>query len=296
VDDQSLKHVIRQQRGLKEKALIDFVNGIHVIEDHIRTLKEPSTLLSRVWSIVTGDTEQRNLLITVNLAQGMKTISDWLEDLQKFQAESDLAISLVANMLTDLKLIVEKRFGDLDIEIQHSFEHFQEQYEKLQGDIRRIDLRSLADWQLRHVSQHISDNRIGESEKFTKILLHLDELRWGDFGKYLREEPDDPASNLILEQAYDLLGNAIGNMLGINSRKLVPSIDYIHQLNNEKEDIKDILGYLYTFNSQSEMPLHSMISLALRDSSQDLLPSLPYVMTPRSIVHQFFLESQRIIY
>lgn len=296
MDDKSLKYAIKQQRGLKEKALIDFVNGIHVIDDHIQVLKGPSTFLSRVWSIVTGDIEQRNLLITTNFAQGMKTVSDWLEDLQKFQAESDLAISLVANTLTDFKVIVEQQLGELDVQLQDSFGYFQEQYERLQGDFRRVDLRSLADLQLRYVSKHFSNNRIGECEGFTRALLYLDELRWGDFGRYLREVPDDPASARMLEQAYSLLGDAIGDTLGITCRKLLPTVDYIRRLNNEPEDVKTILGYLYSFKGQLDTPLHSTISQALRDNSKLLLPSLPHVMTPKSIVHQFFLESKKITY
>lgn len=296
MDDKSLRYAIRQQRGLKEKALIDFVNGIHVVDDHIKVLKEPSTFLSRVWSIVTGDTEQRNLLITANSAQGMKTISDWLEDLQKFQAESDLAISLVANTLTDFKVTVEQRLGTIDVQLQHSFEYFQVQYQQLQHDVRRVDLRLLADLQLRHVSKHFSANRIGESEGFTRVLLYLDELRWGDFGQYLREIPNDPASTYMLEQAYSLLGDEIGKMLGVTSRSLVPTIDYIYHLNNESEDVKAILGYLYSFECQLDTPLHSTISQVLQDNSKPLLPSLPHVLTPKSVVRQFFSESQKITY
>lgn len=84
---------------LKEKAIVDFINGMEVNGDLIRVREEVNSgFISRIWQDITGDSHTRQQQIDKNMEAGLHAVSDWLQVLQSNQVKSDLAITTVRNV------------------------------------------------------------------------------------------------------------------------------------------------------------------------------------------------------
>ena len=105
-NDQPAETWLSTQRSyhpqLTEKATIDLVNGLEVVGDHLRC-RSTRTLVGRMWHELTGRAPREQYLIDINLKTGQEAITAWVQDIQAFQAKSDLALSVVTEKLTETR-------------------------------------------------------------------------------------------------------------------------------------------------------------------------------------------------
>lgn len=147
----SFSQLTKEHPQLSEKALIDFVNGIEVIDDHIRfreTINQ--NFSSRLWNDLTGQSHLRQQTIDQHISGSLNAISNWLQFLQHTQIESDLAITKVAEKLA------ETRAGVMRLNAKHNelaqqvnsllteFESLDNKFNQLAAKLVQVDEGRLA--------------------------------------------------------------------------------------------------------------------------------------------------------
>jgi hypothetical protein len=96
--------LIRDHPQLTEKSLIDFINGLEVIDDHIRVRETVNKqFISRVWGDLNGENVLRQQTIDQHVTESLKTVSTWLQCLQQQQIQSDLAIAKIGHKLLETR-------------------------------------------------------------------------------------------------------------------------------------------------------------------------------------------------
>ena len=96
--------LIKQHPQLTEKALIDFVNGIEVTDDHIRFREGINqSFSSRLLNDLMGQSHLRQQTLDQHFSQSLDTVSSWLQFLQHAQIKSDLAVNKVAEKLAETR-------------------------------------------------------------------------------------------------------------------------------------------------------------------------------------------------
>jgi len=184
----------RDHPQLTEKALIDFINGLEVIDDHIRVREQSNNqFFTRLWGHVTGESALRQQAIDQNVTESLKTVSTWLQTLQHQQIQSDLALATVATKLS------ETRHGVMRLQEKHNalrqdvekllfrMDDMDKKYDQLSERIEQVDGGRLATQQIEAVFDKWQAGCLERYPVIVRLFLVFDELYWGDFGGYCRQ-------------------------------------------------------------------------------------------------------------
>src|SRR5579859_4153335 len=87
---------------LTQKAVVDFVNGLEVIDDHLRCRATGNGMLARVWGGFTGETARRQQLIDEHAATALQSVRLWLLRHEQLIADSDLMLKSLGENLGDV--------------------------------------------------------------------------------------------------------------------------------------------------------------------------------------------------
>ncbi|NEN96792.1 MAG: hypothetical protein F6K50_15015 [Moorea sp. SIO3I7] len=118
---------------LRDKALIDLINGIQVNRDLISYGKKQRSL-GRLWDLLTGSDSQRQSLLGENLVAGQNTLYQWALELTSSEDISQVALAVTQEKLLEAREAIRRQQQRLNI--QH-----QELRTLLQGLTKEIDSR-----------------------------------------------------------------------------------------------------------------------------------------------------------
>lgn len=282
---------------LTEKALIDFVNGIEVIDDHIRFRETINQgFAGRLWNDLTGQSHLRQQTIDQHVSGSLNAISNWLQFLQHTQIESDLAYSKVSEKLA------ETRAGVMRLNAKHNelaqqvnslisdFERLDDKYIHITKKVTQVDDGRLATQHLEAVFDKWQAGRLNHYPVMIRLYFVFDELYWGEFGNYCRKYNLEHEINRLIQQAKDKAVIQLKNDLKIEDETTVWA--WREQLAAEMQtlpsDYQQVLAYLTDDASADSMPmLWAVNHLAIGQNELEICRNLPMVFNVQNVVQRF---------
>ena len=174
---------------LADKFVVDFANGIHVTNDHIRFQKQRTGFLSRLADGFTGAGAIRQAEVNANLSNGVESSLKWLGELSQSHAQSNYAIVCVNNRLNALKHDVAKitnysadtrqLLDELSVQVA-------ERCNYLEYQIAQIDYVQRAQINMDAVFSKWAAGKYQHLALANRCYAALEELHWGAFGDFYR--------------------------------------------------------------------------------------------------------------
>ena len=189
---------------LADKFVVDFVNGIHVTNDHIRVQKQRTGFFSRLADSVTGSSAARQAEINANLANGVESSLKWLGELSESLAQSNYAIVCVNNRLNDLKHDVAKiahYSADTRQLLNALSVKMAERCDRLEYEVARIDFVQRVQLNMDHVFSKWGAGKYQHLSLANRCYAALEELHWGAFGDFYRSNASEYDKQRLLEIA-----------------------------------------------------------------------------------------------
>ena len=186
--------LLQRHPQLTDKALVDWVNGLEVVGDHLQLRSQEKGFLGRIFDFSTGTTERRQQQIDQNLHAGLSAALCGLQDLQRHAARSDLAVEIVTQKLTETRAGVMR----MNVKFTGQFEAVWQQMDAIIADygprLADLELRTARLERLDLVDAHIefvlSKWSAGHYQSFSplaRLFVACNELQWGDFGDFQRQ-------------------------------------------------------------------------------------------------------------
>lgn len=288
--------LLKNHPQLTEKALIDFVNGIEVIDDHIRFRKTINQgFTGRLWNDLIGQSHLRQQTIDQHVNESLKTVSTFLQCLQQQQIHSDLAITKVVEKLT------ETRAGVMRLNAKHhelaqqvnslisDFERLDNQYLELSQKVQQIDDGRLATQHLEAVFDKWAAGRLNHYPVILRLFLVFDELHWGDFGNYCRQYNLEHEINRLIQQAKDKAVIQLKHDLQINDTNVWGWHEQLAaEIQKLPTDYQQVLAYLTDDAEIDETPmLWAVNRLAIGKTDLNDCKYLPFVFNVQSVIQNF---------
>jgi hypothetical protein len=204
---------------VREKAIVDLVNGLEVVDDHIRLRAPPRGILARTWDGLTGASARRQQNIDRNMAAGLRAASEWLTALQAAQLQSDLALGRVVDRLLETRrgvMRLQERHEALAAEVSLLAERLDawrnagtREIENINARLTLVEARDSAG---RHLDVELSC--WGQAEwrsvpPAVRLVTLMSRLYWGPYGRFLRGWPEDEAASMLRA----LLRNRVRDLL-----------------------------------------------------------------------------------
>lgn len=174
---------------LADKFVVDFANGIHVTNDHIRVQKQRTGFMSRLADGFTGASASRQTEINANLSNGVESSLKWLGELSESLAQSNYAIVCVNNRLNTLKHDVAK-IANYSADTRQLLDELSvqvaERCGRLEHEVARIGLMQNAQINMDLVLSKWDAGKYQHLCLANRCYAALEELHWGAFGDFCR--------------------------------------------------------------------------------------------------------------
>ncbi|WP_135550892.1 diguanylate cyclase regulator RdcB family protein [Paenibacillus cymbidii] len=293
IEDNEICDLLRDIPVLQDKMIIDLVNGLEVAREHIGVRNQRNhSITSRAWDALTGRAARRQQHIDQNIAEGLRTTAMWLENLQVGQIQTDRALTYVSNKLLETRNGVQKLvYKHLELKatlelLDERLLMYQQRTNALQDEVRSIGLRLSAK---NHMDKEFDKWEAGGYKKFaplTQMMLVLEALNWGSFGKYDKENPE------FREQVYDKCCIVLANREGINDRHL-PTAEWLTPVAKEK----DVHKKMFAFFFDTELaPMQNVVSRIMQQDMRncDLEELIKTTLLEKSKVIPLIYSSKRL--
>ena len=204
---------------LREKAVVDVVNGLEVVEDHLRWRDEsPNSFLERLWDDLTGASARRQQAVDAGVRGVLRGMNEWLQGLQAAQTKSDIALARVAERLLETRqgvMKLQRRHRELKDEVVALERQLEDHIASTKGRLSNLQqalvvesTRSRAGDAVLLVKERWRTRRYEAVPPLLRVLLAANDLYWGDFGAFLRlKGSDDEDACQLVRDARDVLAN-----------------------------------------------------------------------------------------
>jgi hypothetical protein len=290
---------------LTEKAIVDYVNGLEVLDDHLRFRDQTNKkFLTRIWDSITGRTEQRKQIIDRNITTSLETVSFWLQDIQLYQGKSDIAVARLAGKLKETRtgvMRLQERHNELAANVQVIAQdvdqlqiQVQDQWIQLKSKIRQVDAGRLASAHLEQVFDKWQAERLNSYPPLVRLYIVIDELHWGNFGTYCRSQFGTSEVHQLMEQ---LLHKALFQMkqdLGGDVSQLMLPEEWLSPIMDLPEESREVLSYLSNWADPQTAPVTWTIrNAALLESG--LADDFPRVFSGEHTINHLMYENKKRI-
>ena len=289
-----MEEILREIPQVREKAVVDIVNGLEVVGDHIRWREgNEGYFLTRLWDGLSGETARRRQNVDRGVQGILEGVSDWLHALQAAQAESDLALTRIAERL------LETRQGVMRLQAQHR--ELRDEVAALDRRLEALIKRSGSEISaLRHELSIESAGRrawnavsragsrwrnpgVGRVPPLLRLLLAADELYWRDFGAFLRLNATDPKdARELVGHAEDTLAKMAADFAASEGSKVVVVDCWLEPLEQAgiPEDWRDAIAYLLEGASPDDQPLVVSAAMSMQGAMEELPDNRPRLVQP----------------
>lgn len=291
---------------LTEKAIVDYVNGLEVLDDHLRFRDQTNNkFLTRIWNSITGRTAQHQQIIDGNITTSLKTVSVWLQDIQLHQGESDIAVTRLAGKLKEthkgVKLLKERHRNQAENvqAIAQDVDRLQIQIRdhriNLEHQIKQVNAGRLASAHLEQVFDKWQAEWFNNYPPLVRLYITIDELYWGHFGTYCRYQFGTSEVHQLMEQ---LLHKALIQMKqdleGDVSRLMLPK-EWLSPIQNLPKELREGLSYLSNWaDPQTSTVTWVIRNAALLDES-GLPDGFPRVFSGEHAINHLMYENKKRI-
>ena len=279
----------RYHPQLTEKVVIDFVNGLEVVGDHLRC-RSTRSFVERVWCATTGRASREQYLIDLNLKAGLETVEKWVRDIQKFQAKSDLALAVVAEKLTEARIALDRN-ALRQSELEAALGQIQQRLDRLTQQVNELEARNKATEQVDLLLLQWEERMGRICSPLVQVFLTIDELWWGAFGRYCRLAwgPQD-----FIDINRRKLAEHFAAKLALKAHDFIAVETLLSSIEKIPDEQRDIVCYLADRGTVDSNPLFQAIARSVQGETDIVkkLPKLPRALSPLSLSSRLLHESR----
>ncbi|WP_375504480.1 diguanylate cyclase regulator RdcB family protein [uncultured Nostoc sp.] len=301
----TLDELRRLHPQLTEKAIVDYVNGLEVLNDHLRFHDQTNNeFLTRIWDSITGRTAQREQIIDGNITNSLKTVSVWLQDIQLHQGESDIAVTRLAGKLKETRtgvMRLQERHNELAKDVQVIAHHVdrlqiqvQEHWIELESKIRQVNAGRLASTHLEQVFDKWQAERLNNYPPLARFYIVIDELYWGYFGTYCRSQFGISEVHELMEQLRNKGWTQIKQDLGGDVSQLMLPEEWLSPIQELPKELREVLIYLSNWADLQTAP----VTWAIRNAAllkSGLPHDFPRVFSGEHVINHLMYENKKRI-
>ena len=266
IDEKEFKELEKNHPYISEKLILDLVNGVGVVAKDLNdSAKGKEKGISRLWDSVYGNAKRRQNQINENVIEGLKSVSEWLQDHDRHLTRMDFRIKDIADELYKtqdeiLKFYSQFKEVNFRVELLEEFKKSAERrFENIEERLKKIEAQQQID---REVSKLGHLDLPIEVEIFTI----LDNLASGEFGLWMMFEKDSNKK----EEQITYLKRKIREKLKIEGKEYLDFKNLsscIHKLNPiEKKAIEFIAKQYQSFEDENSYEIIDLISLSVTNT------------------------------
>lgn len=279
---------------LREKAVVEVVNSLEVVGDHLRWRDEnPGSICSRVLDVFSGASARRQRAIDRGVEGVLNGMSEWLRSLQAAQVESDIALARVAERLLETRqgvMRLQSRHRELQGEVAELGQRLDELVKRTESEIaglhEKLGVESAGRraWNaVERVEARWRSRRFGAIPPLLRTVLAANDLYWGDFGAFLRlNGADGKESRDLVEHAQYTLANLVDGLVASNLAGPVIVESLLEPLEDMtiSADWRDAVAYLLEDAPGEVQPLAAAAAMRLQGSKDALPDKLQRLIRP----------------
>ena len=284
----------RYHPQLTEKAIIDLVNGLEVVGDHLRC-RSTRPLVERIWRTLTGRASREQYLIDINLKTAQEAITAWVQAIQAFQTKSDLALTVVTKKLIETRTALNRQ-AVRQSGIEKTLCQIQEHLDGLTQRVGELEARDKAKDQRDLLLSHWEETKGHFISPLIQIFLAIDTLWWGDFGRYCRLAQDTQAVSTLVEltcrKVAERLADRLENTAYYDFIAVETLLSSVAKMPDEQ---RELVYYLADRGTADRNPLFQAIARSAQGKTNivQTLPKLPRAFSPLSLSSRLLHESRR---
>jgi hypothetical protein len=270
ISKEELEELNKRHTYINEKLILDLVNGVGVVAKDLNdSAKGKEKGISRLWDSASGNVKKRQNQINENVIEGLKSVSEWLQDHDRHLTRMDLKIKDIADELYKtqdeiLKFYSQFKEVDFRVELLEEFKKCAEsKFENIEERLKKIEAQQQID---REVSKLGHLDLPIEIEIFTI----LDNLASGEFGLWIMFEKDSKKK----EEQTTYLKRMIREKLKIEGteyldfKKLSSEINSLEPI--EKRAIEFISKQYQSFKSEDSYEIIDLIALSATNTPDEV--------------------------
>ena len=294
--------VITKFPVLNDKMVVDLINGMEVAKDHIRYRETRQTLFNRISDSITGKGAVRQQLLDQNIVEGIEGMIGWLNHLQFQKLQTDRAVTIVATKLSETRecvahlvnnhVILREKVQDLTSKIDEAFAQVDERLQSINETVQKLGQKISA---MAAIENAFCKWQAGYYERFSplaQLILVLEELYWGPFGFYDRQNPE------LREIVKNKCIVEIKRICGYDPLVLVPTEEWM-RLTIDKDNLQNLTLYYLLSNDNNALlfPLLPLTNAIL----QKIIPTntektlencyIPYILHSKRLCERLVNET-----
>lgn len=202
---------------LSDKAIVDLINGLEVVNDQIKVSKSRVSMFNRLADAVTGKAKQRQAMINENLAEGLNTASKWLQKHESDFIRVNLALGAIGNKLLETRqgmMKLDSKVDDLKDLLLFFEQTVSKKNSELNDYIQSVDLRENARAQLESELAKWEGGKLSKIPIELRVFTVLDNLRNGRFALFLSKKATPNEKIELRELVQNKLRKRIADDLG----------------------------------------------------------------------------------
>lgn len=172
--------------NLEDKAIVDFINGLNVINDHNNIMKENSDLQWRLLDSISGKNHKRQTSMNASFADGLNACSIWLGSITNTVVEHAYAIERINGILTKQTTVISQLVDEV-VTIKESIISINKQINHLNEKINSLNSKVKAKDQIDKlmIAWKADDKNFQDLSLIEKVYYFLENLAYGAFNSYL---------------------------------------------------------------------------------------------------------------
>lgn len=283
----------RYHPQLTEKAVIDLVNGLEVTDDLLRC-RNTRPFVKRIWYAATGRASHEQYLIDLNLKTGLETVKAWVQDIQAFQINSDLALTVVAEKLAEARLALDNQVFRQS-ELEAALSQIQQRLDGLTQQVNELEARNKANDQVDLLLHQWEERMSRIRSPLVQIFLTIDELWWDAFGRYCRLVRDTQDIDTFIEINRRKLAGHFAAKLTLKAYDFIAAETLLSSVMKMPDEQRELVCYLADRGTVDRNPLFQAIACSAQGETDIVtkLPKLPRAFSPLSLSSRLLHESCR---
>lgn len=294
--------VITKLPVLNDKMIVDLINGMEVAKDHIHVRDTRQTLFNRIFDSITGKGAVRQQSIDQNIVEGIGGMIGWLNHLQFQKLQTDRAVTIVATKLSETRegvahlvnnhIILREEVQDLTSKIDEAFAQVDERLQSINETVQKLGQKISAMMAIENAFCKWQAGYYGGFSPLAQLILVLEELYWGPFGFYDRQDPE------LREIVKNRCIVEIKRVCGYDALELVPTDEWM-RLTINKDNIQNLTLYYLLSNDNRDslfprLPItNAILQKILPTNTGNILDDcyIPYILHSKRLCERLVDET-----
>lgn len=283
--------LLREFPQVREKAVVDAVNGLEVLDDHLRVRDTGSVFLKRVWGSITGSTARRQQALDRGVHVALTGAVEWLQALEAAQARSDIAMATVVERLSETRagvMRLQERHRRLAGEVAALLDRLDavvEQTAALRQALAQERLERRAWDEVQFLQGRCTSGALDHLPPVARVVQVVDEAHWGAFGASLRQGLPEAERQRLLQHLIQTLQAYLRGVLGDAEQQPLYHVDgWLTGIPDLTADRKEVMMFLWQDANSDLKPLTHAVVGRLQQPAAALSLHLPRMLPARRMV------------